>query len=94
MSESVWTMLSFGNINASKGNQSTGFRQIPLTDKALAIVEKTHRLYPDSEYLFMRDNKQLIPNTINEELQRICKALGIQIPLQSSDKVYSGNTAL
>lgn len=66
------------NEERIKGNQSTGFRQIPLTDKALAIVERTHRLYPDNEYLFMRDNKQLIPNTFNEELQRICKALGIK----------------
>lgn len=56
------------NEERIKGNQSTGFRQIPLTDKALAIVEKTHSLYPDNEYLLMRDNKQLIPNTFNEEL--------------------------
>lgn len=66
------------NEERIKGNQSTGFRQIPLTDKALAIVEKTHRLYPDSEYLFMRNGKQLIPNTFIEELQRICKILGIK----------------
>lgn len=66
------------NDERIKGNQSTGFRTIPLTNKALAIVEKTHRLYPDSEYLFMRNNKQLIPNTFNEELQRVCKALGIK----------------
>lgn len=54
--------LSVGKITNEeriKGIQSTGFRQIPLTDKALTIVEKTHRLYPDNEYLFMRDNKQL-----------------------------------
>lgn len=66
------------NEERIKGNQSTGFRQIPLTDKALAIVEKTHRLYPDSEYLFMRNGKQLIPNTFNEELQRICVVLDIK----------------
>lgn len=26
----------------------------------------------------MRDNRQLIPNTFNEELQRICETLGIK----------------
>ena len=34
----------------------------------LAIMEKPRSLYPDSEYLFMRDNKQLFPNTFNEEI--------------------------
>lgn len=66
------------NEERIKGNQDTGFRMIPLTDKALAIVEKTHRLYPDNEYLFMRDGRQLIPNTFNEELQRVCNTLGIK----------------
>lgn len=66
------------NEERIKGNQSTGFRSIPLTDKALAIVEKAHRLYPHNEYLFMRDGRQLIPNTFNEELQRVCKALNIK----------------
>lgn len=66
------------NEERIKGNQATGFRKIPLTDKALAIVEKTHSLYPGNEYLFMRDNRQLIPNTFNEELQRICETLGIK----------------
>ena len=50
--------LSVGKIineERIKGNQATGFRKIPLTDKALAIVEKVHLLYPDNEYLFMRD---------------------------------------
>lgn len=41
-------------------------------------MEKTHRLYPDNEYLFMRDGRQLIPNTFNEELQRVCNTLGIK----------------
>lgn len=66
------------NDERIKGNQDTGFRAIPLTNGALAIVEKTHRLYPDNEYLFMRDNRQLIPDTFNEELQRTCNALGIK----------------
>ena len=66
------------NEERIKGNQSTGFRRIPLTDKAMSIVEKAHRLYPDNEYLFMKNGRQLIPNTFNEELQRVCSALGIK----------------
>ncbi len=68
----------FTNEERIKGNQSTGFRQIPLTDKALAIVEKTRCLYPDTEYLFMRDGRQLVLNTFNMELKRTCQKLGIK----------------
>lgn len=34
-------------------------------------------LYPDGEYLFMRDGKPIIANTFNEHLERICKTLNI-----------------
>lgn len=76
--EMNFTIGGITNEERIKGNQATGFRMIPLTNKALAIVEKAHRLYPNNEYLFMRDGKQLIPNTFNEELQRICQTLGIK----------------
>jgi integrase len=66
------------NEERIKGNQSTGFRIIPLTDKAQAIVEKTHSLFPDNEYLFMREGRQLIPTTFNEVLKRTCDELGIK----------------
>lgn len=61
-----------------KGNKEKGFRDYPLTPKALDIIERTHKLYPDNEYLFMRDNKQLLADTFNEELRRICNELNIK----------------
>ncbi len=51
---------------------------MPLTDNARAIIELTHELYPENEYLFMRDGKQIIPDTFNEHLKRICNKLEIK----------------
>ena len=42
------------------------------------IIEQTHELYPDNEFLFMRDGKQIIPDTFNEQLQKVCNHLGIR----------------
>ena len=74
--------LSFGPIQYTveeriKGNQTAGFRTIPLTPHAQAIVEKTLALYPEGEYLFMRWGKPLLANTFNKHLRRVCKALDI-----------------
>lgn len=66
------------NDERIKGNKESGFRAIPLTDTALSILELTHNLYPDNEYLFMRDGKQIITDTFNEELKKICEHLGIK----------------
>ena len=66
------------NEHRLKGNKATGFRTLPLTTTAVEIIELTHTLYPDNEYLFMRDGKQLITDTFNEELKRVCNHLGIK----------------
>ena len=51
---------------------------IPLTDAALSIIEQTHSLYPDTEYLFMRDREQILANTFNEMLMKVCKEMNIK----------------
>lgn len=66
------------NDERIKGNKKTGFRTVALTSTAQAIVELAHELYPDNEYLFMRDGKQILGNTFNEELEKICKTLKIK----------------
>ena len=66
------------NEERIKGNKQTGFRTVALTPTALSIVELAHRLYPDNEYLFMRNGEQLLGNTFNEELEKICKKLDIK----------------
>jgi len=88
--ETMYDDLTFSsshvtNDNRIKGNRATGFRMIPLTAKAREIVELTHSLYPDNEFLFMRDGKQLHSDTFNEELRRICTAL--HIPYHSSHQI-------
>lgn len=66
------------NDERIKGNKKTGFRTVGLTSTALSIAEQAHQLYPDNEYLFMRNGEQLIGNTFNEELEKICKKLNIK----------------
>lgn len=75
--------LTFSNRKVTnderlKGNKETGFRILPLTTSAAEIAELVHTLYPDCEYLFMRNGAQLIPDTFNEELQKVCNHLGIK----------------
>lgn len=66
------------NEERIKGNQATGFRTVPLTKTALEIVELAHDLAPDNEFLFMFQGRQIIANTFNEHLERICKQLNIK----------------
>lgn len=49
-----------------------------MTSTAQAIAELAHELYPDNEYLFMRDGKQILGNTFNEKLEKIYKTLNIE----------------
>jgi len=66
------------NEERIKGNKKSGFRTVGLTSTALSIAELAHKLYPNNEYLFMRDGQQIILNTFNEELEKICKKLNIK----------------
>lgn len=66
------------NEERIKGNKESGFRNLYLTKSALEIVELTHSLYPDTEYLFMRNGQQIITDTFNEQLKKICHHLGIK----------------
>ena len=82
-SEEMDDNLQFSNRQITnearlEGNKETGFRSLPLTTSAREIIEQTHELYPDNEFLFMRDGKQLIPDTFNEQLQKVCNHLGIR----------------
>ena len=79
-----------------KGNEAAGFRTIPLTPKAAAVVAKALELNPDGEYLFMRDGRPLIANTFNKHLRRACTALDIpyrsshQIRFTTATRLYEG----
>ncbi len=66
------------NEERMKGNKHTGFRTVGLTPTALSIAELAHELYPDNEYLFMRNGEQILGDTFNEELAKICKKLNIK----------------
>lgn len=61
-----------------KGNADEGFRYVPLNEEALDIVEALHEEYPDNEYLFMFQGRQLNPNTFNRHLKKACIAARVK----------------
>ena len=61
-----------------KRNKESGFRDIPLTAKARAVIDKILTLYPDNEYLFMLNGKQLRCDSFNRRLKQTCETLGIR----------------
>lgn len=68
-----------------KGNTAKGFRDIPLTSKAKAVINKILTLYPDNEFLFMLNGKQLRCDSFNRRLKQTCEALNI--PYRSSHQI-------
>lgn len=61
-----------------KGNTADGFRDIPLTPKAISILEKVIARNPTGEFLFMNKGKPINGSTFNDHLKRICNELGIK----------------
>lgn len=88
------------NEERVKGNKDTGFRAIPLTEKAMAIINKTMTLYPNQEFLFMHKGKQLRGDAFNRELKKVCTALGIkyrsshQIRFTVATMLYENNVPI
>ena len=66
------------NDERIKGNKKTGFRTVALTSTALSIAELAHELYPDNEYLFMRNGQQILGDTFNEQIKKVCNTLNIK----------------
>jgi len=61
-----------------KHDISSGYRTIPLTDKAQKILEEVKQLSPNSEYLFMRENgMRMTSRSFNYWLAKYCRDAGI-----------------
>lgn len=61
-----------------KHDISSGYRTIPLTDKAQKILEEVKKLSPNSEYLFMRENgMRMTSRSFNYWLAKYCRDAGI-----------------
>lgn len=88
------------NDERIKGNKDSGFREIPLTEKALSIINRTIALYPDNEYLFMDNGRQLSGDAFNRHLKKVCDALGIkyrsshQIRFTVATMLYENNVPI
>lgn len=69
-----------------KGNKAQGFRFIPLTPQSKKLIEKIMDLYPDGDYLFMRNGHTLYTDSFNRYLKdKVCMPL--KIPYRSSHQI-------
>lgn len=73
------------NVDHVKGYTEQGFRYQPLTDEAIRILEKIHKVNPDGEFILMQDNRQLNANSFNRWLKYYCEKC--DIPVRSSHKI-------
>ena len=69
-----------------KGNKAQGFRFIPLTPQSKKLIEKIMDLYPDGDYLFMRNGHTLYTDSFNRYLKnKVCMPL--KSPYRSSHQI-------
>ncbi|BCJ96819.1 hypothetical protein acsn021_43880 [Anaerocolumna cellulosilytica] len=61
-----------------KGHKEEGKRYIPLTSATKVILNQIKLLNPNSEYLFIRNNKTLATVTFNRRIKKCCTELGIE----------------
>lgn len=65
--------------NYVKGRSKDGFRDMPLTSESWKILGRIKKANPDSEYLFInKDGEILYQDTFNERLKDFCKDAGIE----------------
>ncbi|MFT4105521.1 MAG: tyrosine-type recombinase/integrase [Lacrimispora sp.] len=65
-------------IEDIKGHAAEGKRFIPLTPKAMEIINQVRCLNSDSEYIFIRNGSPLATVTFNRRLKKCCEELGIE----------------
>jgi len=76
-----------------KGNKVIGGRRINLPSKAKEITQKTLELYPEGEYLFMKNGEPVKGHAFNRYLKKACEKLGITY-LPSHQIRFTNATAL
>lgn len=61
-----------------KHDISSGYRTIPLTEKAQKILKEVEKLSPDSEYLFTQANgERMTSRSFNYWLEKYCRDAGV-----------------
>ena len=76
---------TYKNVEHIKGYADAGFRYIPLTKDAKAILAKVKEINPTGKYIFMKNERQLTTDTFNRRLKKYCREIGI--PERSSHKI-------
>lgn len=65
-------------IEDIKGHAQEGKRLMPLTPRAMEILEQVRLQNPGSDYIFIRNGQPLATVTFNRRLRKCCEELGIE----------------
>lgn len=76
--DGVYIRKGYKIVEYVKHDISSGYRTIPLTEKAQKILEELERISPDSEYLFTQsDGERMTSRSFNYWLEKYCRDAGI-----------------
>lgn len=76
--DGVYVRKGYKIVEYVKHDISSGYRTIPLTEKAQKILKEIERLSPNSEYLFTQSNGQrMTSRSFNYWLEKYCKDAGV-----------------
>ena len=76
--DGVYVRKGYKIVEYVKHDISSGYRTIPLTEKAQKLLEEIEKLSPNSEYLFTQTSgERMTSRSFNYWLEKYCKDTGI-----------------
>jgi len=63
------------HLNHVKGRKKQGYRNVPLSSTAKAVIKKAIELNPTGEYIFMPNSKTLKTVTYNRHIKKLCEQM-------------------
>ena len=65
-------------VEGTKGRRRNGIHDVPLSDRALALIQISREQNPYGVYIFERDGKPLSPRTYNDHVKAFCRSIGVK----------------
>ena len=84
----VGSYRSFMVVDGTKGNSSSGKRDVPIVAETLAVLKRAISLNPSGTYVFEYKGNPVHPTTYRNHVYRICKAVGVPYHNPHSSRSY------
>ena len=65
-------------VDCTKGRRRYGIHDVPLSDRALALIQISREQNPDGVFIFEKDGKPLSPRTYNDHVKAFCRSIGVK----------------